>query len=65
MIGEGSVVGAGAVVLSNFKVPHCSLVLGMPARIKAEVLYKHYQEILNSAEQYAEYAMNYLKNMNI
>ena len=37
----------------------------MPAKIKAEVLNKHYQEILNSAEQYAEYAMNYLKNMNI
>ena len=65
VIGEGSVVGAGSVVLSYFKVPPSSLVLGMPAKIKAKVTYEHYQEILNSAEQYAEYARNYLKNMVI
>jgi len=32
-IGSGSIIGAGAVVPSGMKIPECSLVLGVPAKI--------------------------------
>ena len=36
VIGSGSVVGAGALVLENFKCPPNSLVVGSPAKIKKQ-----------------------------
>jgi carbonic anhydrase/acetyltransferase-like protein (isoleucine patch superfamily) len=63
VIGEGSIVGAGAVVLANTKVPPHSVILGFPAKVKKAVSEEQYQEILQSAEHYAEFAKNYMKNL--
>ena len=62
VIGEDSVVGAGALVTEGTVVPPKSLILGSPARVKRPVTEKELAWIRESAENYVEYARQYISD---
>ena len=62
VIGEDCVVGAGALVTENAVVPPRSLVLGSPAKVKRPVTGKELAWIKESAQNYIQYAQQYLSN---
>ena len=51
-IGKGSIVGAGAVVTENSKIPPHSLVLGVPARVVKTLPLEAESRILDNAARY-------------
>lgn len=61
-IGEDSVVGAGALVVEGTVVPPKSLILGSPARVRRSVTDKELLWIKESAENYVQYARQYLND---
>lgn len=67
VIGHGSVVGAGALVLENFRCPPNSLVVGCPAKIKKQYTGKALQQmrdhVVNSYETYARNAKCFQESM--
>jgi carbonic anhydrase/acetyltransferase-like protein (isoleucine patch superfamily) len=56
VIGEGSLVAAGAVVLEGTQVPPRSLVAGVPAKVRRELSEEEYQSVLRNASHYVELA---------
>jgi len=60
VIGEDSVVGAGALITEGTIVPPKSLVLGSPAKVKRPVTDKEVTWIKESADNYVKYAGQYL-----
>ena len=58
IIGEGSIVAAGAVVLENFVAPPNSLIVGVPAKIKKTGC-QNKAMIQRSAEHYVVDAKRY------
>lgn len=59
VIGRGSVVGAGALVLENFRCPPNSLVVGCPAKIKKQYSGKALQTMRGHiAHSYQSYERN-------
>ena len=62
VIGEESVVGAGALVTEGTIVPPKSLILGSPAKVKRPVTEHELAWINESAENYVNYARQYLGN---
>ena len=62
VIGEDCVVGAGALVTENTKVAPRSLVLGSPAKVNRTVTDKELAWIRESAQNYIQYAGQYLSN---
>ena len=62
VIGEESVVGAGALVTEGTIVPPKSLILGSPAKVKRPVTEHELACINESAENYVNYARQYLGN---
>jgi len=62
VIGEDSVVGAGALVTEGTTVPPKSLILGAPAKVKRPVTEHELTWIKESAENYVNYARQYLGN---
>jgi carbonic anhydrase/acetyltransferase-like protein (isoleucine patch superfamily) len=60
VIGEASVVGAGALVTEGTMVPPKSLILGSPAKVKRPVTDEELRWIRESAENYLNYARQYL-----
>lgn len=54
VIGEGSILAAGAVVKENEVIPPGSLVVGVPAKVKAQVSTEWQQRIFASAKHYVE-----------
>jgi len=62
VIGEDSVVGAGALITEQTIVPPNSLVLGSPAKVKRPVTAEELAWIKESAENYVKYAGQYLDN---
>jgi len=52
-IGDSCIVGAGALVLSDTKVPNHSVVMGAPAQIKERVTKKQREEIKEGSAFYA------------
>lgn len=60
VIGEDCVVGAGALVTEGTVVPPKSLILGSPAKIKRPVTEKELAWIRESAQNYIEYARQYM-----
>jgi len=62
VIGEDSVVGAGALVVEGTIVPPKSLVLGSPAKVKRSVTAKELAWVKDSAENYVQYASQYLSD---
>lgn len=62
VIGEDSVVGAGALVVEGTVVPPKSLILGSPARVRRAVTERELAWIKESAENYVQYARQYLND---
>ena len=58
-IGEFSIIASGAVVLEDVKIPPYSLVVGVPAGVKAQVQQRHVELIKRTANEYAEKARLY------
>jgi carbonic anhydrase/acetyltransferase-like protein (isoleucine patch superfamily) len=59
-VGEGSIVGAGAVVTEGTQIPRRSLVLGVPGKVVKEVTAEQIQWIEANAKSYTELAQRYL-----
>jgi len=60
LIGEDSVVGAGALITEHTVIPPKSVVLGAPAKVKRAVTEKELAWIRESAQNYVSYARQYL-----
>jgi carbonic anhydrase/acetyltransferase-like protein (isoleucine patch superfamily) len=60
VIGEDSVVGAGALIVEGTIVPPKSLILGAPAKVKRTVTEKELAWIKESADNYVKYARQYM-----
>ena len=58
-IGEGSIIGAAALVPEGRTIPPRSLVLGTPGRVVREIGDEEYAAILASADRYARLAQTY------
>ena len=63
-IGEGSIVGAGAVVTEGKEIPPRSLVLGVPGKVMREVSDAQYEATLKNALSYVELAEEYAGRYN-
>ncbi|MFQ6609772.1 MAG: gamma carbonic anhydrase family protein, partial [Fidelibacterota bacterium] len=63
VVGSGSIVGAGALVPPRMIIPPRSLCLGVPAKIIRQVTDKEYQENIESAQHYIDFAAHY-KNLS-
>ncbi len=61
VIGEESIVGAGALVTQGMKVPPRSLVLGSPAKVVRQLSAAEVEGIDRYAHNYLTYKENYLK----
>jgi len=62
-IGEGSVVGAGALVTQGKKYPPRSLIIGNPARAVRTINDDQYNQLIHSAEKYANLAKETAKSL--
>jgi carbonic anhydrase/acetyltransferase-like protein (isoleucine patch superfamily) len=60
VIGDESIVAAGAVVRENFVVPPRSLVAGVPAKILRQVSDEEVAAIRRSAQGYVDKVQQYL-----
>lgn len=58
-ISKNSLVGVGAVVTENKEFPENSLILGVPARVVAEISPEQAEKIKNNAEFYVELSKSY------
>ncbi|MEE9543744.1 MAG: gamma carbonic anhydrase family protein [Thermodesulfobacteriota bacterium] len=61
VIGEGSLVAAGSLVTEAMLVPPGSLVMGLPAKVVRSLTDDERAGLLESAENYIEYARNYME----
>lgn len=55
-IGSGSIIGAGAVVLEGSEIPSRSLVVGLPAKVRASVSDAQFADIQKNAGTYVALA---------
>lgn len=62
-VGELSIVAAQALVRVGFKVPPGTLVAGVPATVKRELTAAERDEILRSADRYAELGRRYRERL--
>ena len=62
-IGEGSVVGAGALVTQGKKFPPRSLIIGNPAKAVRTISDDQYKKLIQSAETYVELAKETTKSL--
>jgi carbonic anhydrase/acetyltransferase-like protein (isoleucine patch superfamily) len=60
VVGERSIVGAGALLTEGTIIPPRSLVLGMPAKVKRELSEAEVASIDAYAQRYCEYKDTYL-----
>lgn len=60
-IGNNCIIGAGALILENTKIPDNSIAVGSPAKVIKEVSGEHLKNIKNNATHYAELAKKTLK----
>lgn len=60
-IGEGSIVAAGSVVPEHMVVPPCSLVAGVPGKIRRQLTSDDRDLILKYARNYLDYTKLYLE----
>ena len=59
LVEEGAFIGAGALVSPGTVVPARTLWTGLPAKYRRAVTDDEYQEILDSAQHYIEFAAEY------
>ncbi len=60
VIGEESIVGAGALVTKNKKFPPRSLIIGSPAKVVRELTEEEIEELYNSATRYVKFKNDFL-----
>jgi gamma-carbonic anhydrase len=60
VVGEYSIVGAGALITQGTKIPSRSLVVGVPARVKRRLTDQEVASIDEYARRYYEYKETYL-----
>jgi carbonic anhydrase/acetyltransferase-like protein (isoleucine patch superfamily) len=65
VIGEQSIVGAGAIVLEGFEVPPGSLVAGVPARVLRPLADKERSGLRQWAGNYELYVQQYRKHRDL
>jgi carbonic anhydrase/acetyltransferase-like protein (isoleucine patch superfamily) len=58
-IGDGSLIAAGAVLTPGTKVPPRSLYAGVPAKFRREVTAAEYDDIVERAQHYIDFALRY------
>ena len=58
-IGDDSLIGSGAMLIENMKVPPCSLVVGVPARIRGTVEERHTETVKWLCDSYIEKTKRY------
>jgi len=58
-VGEDSIVAAGSLVTEGAVVPPRSLVMGVPARIRRALSDDEVQFVLESAQNYVRYRLDY------
>jgi len=58
-IGEDTIVAAGALVTEGAVVPPRSMVMGVPAKVRRPLSDAEVQSILESAENYVRYRLDY------
>jgi carbonic anhydrase/acetyltransferase-like protein (isoleucine patch superfamily) len=61
VIGEYSIVGAGALITERTIIPPRSLVLGFPAKVKRRLTDEEVARIDQYADRYYQYKETYLK----
>ncbi len=59
VIGEGSIIAAGALVSPDTNVPHRTLMVGVPAKPLRNTTTEEYDEILDRARHYYDFAQEY------
>ena len=60
IVGEDSIVGAGSLVTEGFVTPPRSLVVGRPARVRRTLSDEDVASILDYAQNYVRYRLDYL-----
>jgi gamma-carbonic anhydrase len=60
VVGEYSIVGAGALITEGTKIPPRSLVLGIPGKVKRPITDEEATSIDEYARRYHEYKETYL-----
>ena len=61
VVGPEAMVGAGSVVKQGEVIPSGTLYVGVPARYKRDLTEEEIASILESAQEYAKYAAEYLR----
>ena len=61
VIGEDSIIGAGALVTQSTVIPPGSIVLGAPAKVQREVSQKDLDLIREASERYVDFSRVYLE----
>ena len=59
-VGTGSIVAAGTLLPEGCVIPPRSLVMGSPGKVKRAVTDDEYEFILESAQNYVRYRLDYL-----
>ena len=60
-IGEDTIVAAGSLVTEGAVVPARSLVMGSPARVKRPLTDEEVRFVLESADNYVRYRLDYAR----
>ncbi len=60
-IGDDCMIGAHSMVKDDFRIPHRSLVVGVPARIRRRVNRKEMERIISGANFYVDLARDFKK----
>lgn len=63
VIGKGCLVGAGAVITEKKVFPDRSLILGAPARVARQLTDEDVENLIKSAQGYAERRAQFLANL--
>lgn len=65
VIGEWSIVAAGAVVLEDKEFPAKSILGGVPAKVIGEMTDRHIERVARNAESYVTWAAKYKAEGNL
>ena len=62
-VGAGSIIAAGAVVLGGAEIPPNSMVMGVPAKVRATIRPEQLKASRENAERYVALAKKHLKEV--
>ena len=63
VVGDDCIIGAGTLVIEHTKIPPGSLVIGAPARVKRPLRDTELAWLKESADNYVQYARDYMADM--